>query len=150
MHFHFKSFKDLTLQELYQILQLREKVFTIEQNCHEPDLDGKDPLAWHAFLKNQETLIAYARLFTLGKYYEEGVSFGRFVVDPDWRGQGIAKHLLEEVLKFFEFHFPNVPQIISAQAYLEKFYGNYGFKRMGEPYQEGGIPHCKMIRHLTA
>ncbi len=35
-----KHFNELTPEELYGILQLRERVFTFEQRCSEPDLDG--------------------------------------------------------------------------------------------------------------
>ena len=33
-----------------------------------------------------------------------------------------------------------------AQAHLEEFYGDLGFERRGEPYDEDGILHVEMIR----
>ena len=37
-----KPFADLTPKELYNILQLRNEVFIVEQNCPYQDLDNKD------------------------------------------------------------------------------------------------------------
>jgi ElaA protein len=35
---------------------------------------------------------------------------------------------------------------IAAQMYLEKFYQDYGFRRVTEPYTEDDIWHVDMIR----
>jgi hypothetical protein len=43
----FSRFRDLSVDDLYAIVRLREAVFIIEQNCPYPDADGRDPLAWH-------------------------------------------------------------------------------------------------------
>lgn len=48
-----KHFNELTPEELYGILQLRERVFTFEQRCSEPDLDGFDKVAYHIFLTDE-------------------------------------------------------------------------------------------------
>ena len=40
-------FYDLSLDELYAIMVLRQEVFVVEQNCPFVDADGKDQLAWH-------------------------------------------------------------------------------------------------------
>ena len=39
---------------------------------------------------------------------------------------------------------------ISAQAHLERFYGTYGFERVGESYLEDDIPHLEMVKGLRA
>jgi ElaA protein len=36
---------------------------------------------------------------------------------------------------------------LSAQKYLENFYSNLGFKTIGEPYLEDGIPHIAMVKN---
>ncbi len=38
---------------------------------------------------------------------------------------------------------------ISAQSYLEKFYGSFGFKTVSEPYMEDNIPHVEMLLMAT-
>ena len=37
------------------------------------------------------------------------------------------------------------PIRISAQRYLVKFYSEFGFVAVGEPYDEDGIPHIEML-----
>ena len=37
-----KSFYELNIDELYEILKLRAEVFIIEQNCIYPDIDDND------------------------------------------------------------------------------------------------------------
>ena len=44
-----KHFYELTIQELYNILQLRSEVFVVEQECIYQDIDGKDQKAVHIF-----------------------------------------------------------------------------------------------------
>ena len=38
--FHEKSFRQLTMDELYELLRVRSDVFVVEQNCVYQDLDG--------------------------------------------------------------------------------------------------------------
>jgi len=40
-------FDQLSLNDLYAILQLRSEVFVVEQNCVFLDLDDKDQQSWH-------------------------------------------------------------------------------------------------------
>ena len=44
------------------------------------------------------------------------------------------------------FHLPGRANRISAQAHLGKFYGEFGFMLVGEPYLEDNIPHQEMLR----
>ena len=39
---HKKSFQDLTVDELYELLRVRSEVFVVEQDCVYQDLDGDD------------------------------------------------------------------------------------------------------------
>jgi ElaA protein len=57
-----KRFDELTLDELYNILQLRNEVFIVEQNCVYKDLDGKDRSAWHLMAVEDDKLVAYTRI----------------------------------------------------------------------------------------
>jgi ElaA protein len=40
----------------------------------------------------------------------------------------------------------HVPIRIGAQAYLERFYAEFGFERTSALYDEDGIPHIEMLR----
>ena len=39
---HKKSFQELTVDELYELLRVRSEVFVVEQNCVYQDMDGDD------------------------------------------------------------------------------------------------------------
>jgi len=140
------TFQSLTLQELYDLLALRQEVFTVEQKCTENDLDYHDQEAWHLLGYQDNKLVAYLRLFLEGKKYPDAVAFGRVLTDRSLRGQGVGHELMKQVLLFLQNQNNISPIIISAQLYLEKFYCSYGFEIMGEPYDEGGIPHIKMLK----
>ena len=53
-----KKFNELSLEELYSLLQLRSEVFIIEQDCVYQDLDGKDYKSLHVIAKENNKIIA--------------------------------------------------------------------------------------------
>jgi len=142
-------FRDLSVDDLYAIIRLREAVFIIEQNCPYPDADGRDPLAWHLLGWREGSdgreLAAYARLFEPGIRYREA-SIGRIVTSPGARGTGLGRQLMVEALQRMGQLAPNQPIKIAAQRRLEKFYTEYGFTTISDPYEEDGIVHVDMIR----
>jgi len=141
--------RDLTVDELYAIVRLREAVFIIEQNCPYPDADGRDPLAWHLLGwrdgPDGKELAAYARIFEPGIRYREA-SIGRIVTAHQVRGTGLGRQLMVEALRRTEQMVPHQPIKIAAQRRLEKFYTGFGFTAISEPYEEDGIMHIDMLR----
>lgn len=140
-----KPFNELTVHELYGILQLRSEVFVVEQNCPYQDADGKDFKAWHLCGYQNGKPVVYARLLPAGVSYAE-VSIGRVVSSPTVRKEGYGKLLMAEAIAQCEKLFGKQPIRIGAQAYLKKFYEGFGFEDMNEPYLEDGIPHLIMLR----
>ena len=67
----YKKFDELLPEELYAILQLRNEVFVVEQNCVFQDADNKDLYCYHLMLYEQKELVGYARLVPTGLSYEE-------------------------------------------------------------------------------
>ena len=47
---HKKSFQELTVDELYELLRVRSEVFVVEQNCVYQDMDGDDQKSIHLWL----------------------------------------------------------------------------------------------------
>ncbi len=145
----FSRFRDLTVDDLYAIVRLREAVFIIEQNCPYPDADGRDPLAWHLLGwrdgNDGKELIAYARIFEPGIRYHQA-SVGRIVTAPQVRGTGIGRQLMVEALRRTAQLAPDQPIKIAAQRRLENFYIGYGFRTISDPYEEDGIMHVDMVR----
>ncbi|MCC7017947.1 MAG: GNAT family N-acetyltransferase [Rhodospirillales bacterium] len=138
-----KTFDELNVHELYNILQLRAKVFVVEQNCAYLDLDDTDKNSWHLFGEENGAIVAYARLIPQNINYPEA-SIGRVVTDPSVRGKRIGKELMKYAITKCENLFNTKNITISAQTYLKKFYNELGFKETGEEYLEDNIPHIKM------
>ena len=149
MNFVIKHYKDLTIDELYDIMVLRQEVFVVEQDCPYLDADGKDKIGWHVMLNNDEgQLMAYTRLLAPGVSYDKYSSIGRVVSSGKGRGKGYGKSVMDASIDAIIDLFPNHAIKISAQCYLLKFYNDLGFKEVGEEYLEDGIPHIGMIREL--
>ena len=140
----FKSFTELTATELYAVLQLRNEVFVVEQNCVYQDADGKDQKCWHLMGWLGDELAAYTRIIPPGISYDEA-SIGRVVTAPKYRGTGLGIKLMEESIRN-TFELFNCTSIkIGAQVYLTKFYQSLGFVQCSSEYLEDGIPHIEMI-----
>ena len=149
MQIDVKSFEELTKNELYELLALRAEVFVVEQDCAYQDVDGKDSDALHILGTKDEQLVAYARVFKPGVYFEEA-SIGRIVVKNSHRIMGYGQRIVsasEAAIKNC-FHTKRIK--LSAQSYLKKFYSDMGYNRVGEEYLEDGIPHLAMVKELNS
>jgi ElaA protein len=140
-----KKFNDLSIYELYDLLQLRTEIFVVEQDCVYQDLDGKDSKALHIIGKKEGKIVAYTRCFEPGIYFEEA-SIGRVVVEFEQRKYGYGHHIMQVSINAIKNHYDTEIIKISAQTYLRKFYESHGFKKIGEGYLEDGIPHIAMIK----
>lgn len=140
-----KSFNELSVPELYSIIKARVDVFVVEQDCPYPDLDDYDQKALHLWAENDGEVLAYCRLFNKGIKYEE-TSIGRVLTSENGRGKNLGKQLLSYAVETIENRFHTSEIRISAQDYLLRFYGYYGFQDTGKKYLEDNIPHTEMIR----
>ncbi|QCE41197.1 GNAT family N-acetyltransferase [Psychroserpens sp. NJDZ02] len=139
-----KTFAELTTQELYDVLQLRSEVFVVEQDCVYQDIDGKDQKALHVIGFKNKKVVAYTRLFKPGDYFELA-SIGRVIVDKAQRQYKYGYDIMNASIDAVKTHYNQTEIKISAQSYLKRFYGNLGFKEIGDAYLEDGIPHIGMI-----
>jgi len=140
-----KSYKELTLDELYSILQLRSQVFVVEQNCVYQDIDSKDQKALHIIGYKDNEIVAYTRTFKPGDYFKNA-SIGRVVVTEKYRRYKYGYDIMNASIKAIHNFYNKTVIEISAQTYLEKFYNDLGFFREGKEYLEDGIPHIRMFR----
>lgn len=145
MEIKIKTFNEFSLDELYQVLQLRSEVFVVEQDCVYQDIDGKDQKALHIMGFKNNDLIAYTRCFDKGNYFEE-TSIGRVIVKQNFRKFSYGHELLKASIEVIESRFKTKKIKISAQVYLTKFYESHGFQQTGEGYLEDGIPHISMLK----
>ena len=141
-----KTFAELTVNELYDLLKLRSEVFVVEQKCIFLDIDNNDQKAFHTIGYLGEEVVATTRLFDKNIMYDGYQSIGRVVGSPRHRGLGIGKALMQYSIQECERLFGKGPIKIGAQLYLKKFYGEQGFEQSGDVYLEDEIDHIPMIR----
>lgn len=140
-----KTFGQLSTTELHDILQLRSKVFVVEQDCVYQDIDGKDQKALHILGIKKGKLIAYTRCFNSRDYFKEA-SIGRVVVAESQRKYKYGNLIMIASIEAIKKQYNTTVIKLSAQCYLKNFYTNLGFKAKGEEYLEDGIPHIAMLK----
>jgi ElaA protein len=149
LHWQWRRFPELSVDELYRVLALRQQVFVVEQKSIYLDVDGYDRGSHHLLGslpgEPEPLLAAYLRVLPPGLKYPEA-SLGRVVTAPRARGHGYGKTLLERGVGFIEANYPGAPIRIGAQHYLQKFYEGFGFRQISDVYDEDGIPHIDMLR----
>jgi ElaA protein len=164
---HFCRYGALSLDDLYDALQLRCQVFVLEQGPY-LDPDGMDRHSWHLLGRQAGAgvhpcagqqpaaastdpsaaaapLLAYLRIVDPGVRFAEP-SVGRVITAPGVRGTGLGRQLMHEGLRRCAEVWPGRPVRISAQARLSRFYAALGFAAEGPVYDEDGIPHQEMVR----
>ena len=136
-----KSFNELTVGELYELLRLRAEVFVVEQNCVYNDIDGIDRDSVHLF-----TLDEGGRCTCCARIYRDeadaGVMrIGRLIAKK--RGRGDGMRLLLACIR--ECRMRGAEEIrLHAQQYAVGFYEKAGFTVCSEVFLEDGIPHVEM------
>ena len=135
---------ELSAREVYEIWRIRDVVFAVEQECDEPDVDGVDLRAdcTHLWIADGPTVQAYLRT-----YVADGVrKIGRVATLREFRGQGLASLLMHDTIA----RWGDQELRLGAQAYLEDWYGIFGFVTTGPHFMEAGIDHVPMVRVACA
>lgn len=146
--FECRHFRELSPAQLYAMLQLRSRIFVVEQQCIFLDLDGLDGDAHHLFGWNDESrtvLLCGVRILAPGVSYDEP-SIGRVITAESARGTGTGRLLMQRAIDECTAMYPGQAIRIGAQRYLERFYASLQFRTVSEPYDEDGIPHVTMLR----
>ena len=135
---------ELSAGQLYAVLAARVAIFVVEQNCAYQDLDGLDSDAEHLIAWSGTEVAGYLRVLAPARaspILRSAASSrrSRFAAQVS-DGKLVAKGIERTRLRY-----PGRPVRISAQKYLEKFYGEFGFATVSEPYLEDGIPHVEMV-----
>ena len=137
------EFHALGVEQLYEVLRLRARIFVVEQECAYLDIDDLDQQAFHMLCHRGDSLVAYQRCLPPGVSFAES-SIGRIVVDPALRGQAMGRDLVQRGIDFNRQRWPGSDIVINAQAHLEPFYASLGFVGEGETHWEDGILHRHM------
>ena len=142
-----KEFKELTTEELYEILKLRAEVFVVEQNCPYQDLDDKDQSSYHLFLEDNGQIISVLRILPENIAYKE-MAIGRLIVKKSYRGKGISRKMMARAMEFITDDLGKEKIRLSGQDYLSDFYQSLGFEKVSEMYLEDGIEHFEFLYEI--
>jgi ElaA protein len=137
------GFGELTPALLYELLQFRQAIFVVEQNCAYPDLDGLDQQAEHLLLHVEGHLAGCLRLIPFPD--ERKVKIGRVAIGETERGKGLARDMMREALARCRRDYPDCEVALGGQTYLAPFYESLGFVVTSVPYDDYGIPHIDMV-----
>jgi len=123
------------------ICAIRYEVFVDEQNVPEElEIDGLDGEAKHVLAFVDEVPIGTGRILSDGH-------IGRVAVLKNYRGLGIGKSIMKELVKCAQDL--SLEKVwLSSQWHAHSFYLDLGFVCVGEIYKEAGINHIKMFRTL--
>ena len=144
MEWKIKRFNELTIDELYDILTLRSKIFVVEQECAYQDVDGADRSSYQLFgYEPDGRLAGNLRILDPGQTFDEP-AIGRVAVEASLRGKGYARQMMERALSFMTEELGAKQIKIEAQVYLVEFYKSLGFRAVSESFLEDGIPHVNM------
>lgn len=137
-----KHFRDLTTQELYELLRVRESIFVVEQSCPYQEIDGKDLFSYHVYFKENDQIQAYVRVLRPDPESDK-VSIGRVLTVN--RGSGLGRKIMLEGIKVAKEKMAAHCIYIEAQVYAKGFYEGLGFQQISEEFLEDGIPHINML-----
>ena len=138
----YKSFDELTKDELYLFYKERSAIFVVEQESPYQDIDGKDPDSIHISYIKEGKLMAYSRIFITDS---GNIHIGRVLVTKQNRGKGLARKLFQNVLAYCKTHYPEKAIELNSEEYIKDFYASFGFKEISEPYTLFGISHISML-----
>ncbi len=134
-----KSFSELSLEELYEIIKSRSEIFLLEQNIVCQDLDDVDYTSLHCFFYDGKRVTAYLRAFALDN---DTVTIGRVLTLEHRKGLGseLMKKSIEEIQK--RFHCKRIS--LHAQKQAVEFYEKLGFYITSDEFLEEGVIHITM------
>lgn len=119
---------------------IRSRVFQQEQNVPEElEFDGYDSDAQHLLAYLDGIPVGTTRIRFLDA---QTAKIERLAVLPEARGRGIATLLMQKALSLCK---SQQQVIVNAQIYIQHLYEKLGFQVVGEPFNEAGIAHVKMI-----
>lgn len=127
-------------EEAGDVQTIRATVFIDGQNVPpELEWDGTDDDCFHAIAFDRaNTPCGTGRLTATGK-------IGRMAVLDEYRGQGIGKAIMRELLELARSQ--DISEVtLGAQTHAIGFYEELGFTAYGEIFDDAGMPHRSMRR----
>ncbi len=133
-------------KEREAVKAIHAQVFIEEQHCpYELEWDKYEEISRYVLGSVDGEPMAAARWRMLAYRQRPAAMLERFSVLRDYRGKGYGKALVSWVIEdarragFGEY-------VLHAQLHFEDFFRSLGFQSVGEPFEEVGIPHIRMVR----
>ncbi|GMQ30367.1 GNAT family N-acetyltransferase [Algoriphagus confluentis] len=126
-----------------EAVKIRELVFVIEQKVSKADeYDQFEESSTHFLARLDGKPVGTARW----RFTENGIKLERFAVLKEARGKGVGKALVEAVLKDISLDTNSNGKVKYLHAQLDAIplYSKFGFKKVGEMFEECRIQHFKM------
>lgn len=141
MNFTAKTFSELSLTELYEILKVRSQIFMLEQQMHCQDIDGIDLDAGHFFIEEDGRVLAYLRAFYTDDSGEV-VRIGRVLSVT--HGIGLGAEIMRKAIAEIKKNMKCRTICLDSQKHAIGFYEKLGFKTVSDEFLEEGVIHVRM------
>jgi predicted GNAT family N-acyltransferase len=133
-------------QDISDALEIRREVFIEEQNVPEArEVDGLDEEANHYIYYEAGKAVGTARV----RYIEGAAKIERVATLKSYRGKELGRALMNFILADLK-RLGVRKVVLESQTYIEGFYKSLGFSRVGEEFEDAGMPHIKMVKELKA
>lgn len=139
MEFIAKSFCELTVGQLYEIMKSRAEIFLLEQNIICQDFDDVDYCSLHCFFFDGKRVNAYLRAFSSD---ENAVTIGRVLTLE--HGKGFGRELMKRSIEEIKKRFVCQKITLHAQKQAAGFYEKLGFHVSSDEFLEEGVVHVTM------
>lgn len=132
-------FRTQTEEDLQKVFGIRRKVFVEEQQVGEAEEYEFEDESVH-FLALADGIPAGAARW---RRTDKGIKLERFAVLPEYRSAGVGSALVSAVLD-------DIPQdaefvYLHAQLTAVGLYKKFGFREVGDMFEEANIQHYKMV-----
>jgi predicted GNAT family N-acyltransferase len=139
--------KVLSKEQLDTVFKIREEVFVLEQEVDPAEeYDEFEDISIHFLAKSEGQPAGTARW----RFTDKGIKLERFAVLKPMRGKGVGQALVKTVIEDIAAN----PQSKGRKLYLHAqldampLYEKFGFKKVGEMFEECNILHYKMELYL--
>ena len=136
-----------TKEQLDTVFKIREEVFVVEQEVDPAEeYDEFEDTSIH-FLASVDGQAAGSARW---RFTDKGVKLERFAVRMPMRGKGVGQALVKAVVEDIAAH----PEAKGKKLYMHAqlaampLYAKFGFKQVGEMFEECNILHYKMELYL--
>lgn len=130
--------KDADLKDAFAV---RREVFHVGQGINEDvDFDGRDKDAGQFVAYLGDKPVGTARV----RFLEDGAGkVERVAILEEYRGRDYGLQIMQHILEYLRKK-GTAKVVLESQSYAAPFYEKLGFVKVGDEFEEVGIPHIKM------